>query len=63
MILLGCSARAEAPHDLFTLALNRIDSVYLWRNTLDPVDAFSAAGRQLEAEVEWAIGRQGGPRR
>lgn len=55
-------ASAEAPEDLYRSALERIDSVYLWRDELEMRDVLDDVGRQIESDLEWAMAEVDGDR-
>jgi len=52
---LAWPVQAEAPPDLYRSALNRIENVYLWRDSLEMEAVLEAVAAQIEADIEWAM--------
>ena len=46
-VAMAWPVRAEAPPDLYQSALNRIESVYLWRDTLAISEVLDALAAQI----------------
>ncbi len=55
-------ASAEAPEDLYRSALERIDTMYLWRDELELPDVLEQVGRQIASDLEWAMAETDGDR-
>lgn len=53
---------AEAPTDLVDAALDRIETLYLDRGSLEASAVLDAVGRRLEEEIEWLMVSGGGGR-
>ncbi|MCK6513714.1 hypothetical protein L6R46_01470, partial [Myxococcota bacterium] len=51
---------AEAPTDLVDAALDRIETLYLDRGSLEASAVLDAVGRRLEEEIEWLMVSGGG---
>jgi C-terminal peptidase prc len=60
-LALGLPARAEAPTDLYSVALKRIETLYLDRDSLDAEALFGAAALELEEQIEWLLVDVDGP--
>lgn len=58
---LGLPARAEAPTDLYSVALKRIETLYLDRDSLEAEALFVAAALELEQQIEWLLVDVDGP--
>lgn len=54
-VALGWPVSAQAPTSVIDVALLRISDLYLDRAHLDAGVLFGAAGRKLEAEIEWLL--------
>jgi C-terminal peptidase prc len=52
---LAVPVHADAPEGLYRSALERIDSVYLWRDELDIERVLETVGDQVQADLEWAM--------
>jgi carboxyl-terminal processing protease len=50
---------AAAQDDPYDKAINRIDSLYLWRDDVEPATLLLAAARELEEDVAWLMVDEG----